>query len=108
MISNVEYQNPIGKSDHCVLKFKLNCFTVHRQITKQRKLYHKGDYNTLNREIKDIDWKELLSPYSPDFNIDNCWNTFHRKIMELEDKFIPTSKPKSDAKVRVFPIDKKT
>ena len=91
-----------------MLKFKLNCFMVHRQKTKQWKLYHKGDYSTLNREIMDINWKELLSPDSPDFNIDHCWNTFHRKIMELEDTFIPTSKPESDAKVRAFPIDKKT
>ena len=46
----------------------------------------------------------MLSPDSPDFNIDNCWNTFHRKIMEVEDKFIPTSKPEYDIKVRAFPI----
>ena len=59
----------------------------------QRGLHH--------TQQRDINWNELLSPNSPYFNID-------RKIMELEDKFIPTSEPKSDTKVTTFPIDKKT
>ena len=33
---------------------------------------------------------------------------FHSKIKELEDKHVPTSKPKAGKKDRKFPIDKKT
>ncbi|KAK3099864.1 hypothetical protein FSP39_010887 [Pinctada imbricata] len=107
MVSNLEYQSPIGKSDHCVVRFDFNCFTVLKHRGRSRKLYHKGDFTSLNKEMKDIDWRELLAIDSEDFDINTCWSKFHSKIKELEEKYIPTSQPKGNKKDRKYPVDKK-
>ena len=108
MISDIEYQSPLGKSDHCVLKFYFNCFTVLRHCNRERKLYNKANFEELNNDIRRINWKELLDKEGDNFDINRCWSVFHSKIKELEDKHVPISKPKAGKKVRKFPIDKKT
>ena len=108
MISDIEYQSPLGKSDHCVVKFYFNCFTILKHCNRERKLYNKANFEELNNDIRSIDWKELLDNDSDNFDINRCWSLFHSKIKELEDKHVPTSKPKAGKKDRKFPIDKKT
>ena len=108
MISSIEYQSPIGKSDHCVLKFDFNCFTVLKHRNRERKLYNKANFEELNNDIMKTNWKELLDVEGDVCDINRCWSVFHGKIKELEDKHVPTSKPKVGKKDRKFPIDRKT
>ncbi|CAC5385682.1 unnamed protein product [Mytilus coruscus] len=35
MISNLEYQSPLGKSDHCTMKFDFNCYTNIKKKAKE-------------------------------------------------------------------------
>ena len=58
-ISDMEYQSPIGKSDHSVLVFNYNCYAVLQDKQFEKTLYDKGDYEGLQKEMDDIEWGEL-------------------------------------------------
>ncbi|KAJ3645765.1 hypothetical protein Zmor_023398 [Zophobas morio] len=62
-ISNLEYLNPIGKSDHSVLMMDLQvCYTRRRRtITLERKMI---DFEVLNKHLGKVDWNCLLSDLS--------------------------------------------
>ena len=74
-IDNIEYQSPLGKSDHCVIVFKYMCnIHVTREI-KTRKSYRKANFEGMRSEIKDIEWKSILEPGT----IDETWKSFCKK-----------------------------
>ena len=56
MINNIEYQSPLGKSDHSVLTFKFNCYTILKNYVRTKLYYNKADYESITKELKDIDW----------------------------------------------------
>ena len=60
MITHLEYQSALGKSDHNVLYFKYNCYTFTRNKRRVKKLYDKADYNAIEEIIMNIKWEELL------------------------------------------------
>ena len=60
-ISNVEVRSPIGKSDHSVIAFTINC-KITRHCAKQiRYDYNKGNYNQMIEEIKKMELVEKLT-----------------------------------------------
>ena len=60
MASNIEYQSPLGKSDHSVLKFDFNCYTVIQNYSRKKVYYNKADYNTIREALHKIEWEENL------------------------------------------------
>ena len=104
-ISDIEYQSPLGKSDHSVMVFKYHCYAeLHeKEITKL--LYDKTDYEGLNNEIREIHWQSWLIGDNADIN--SIWNKFHCKIKELERKYVPLIKIKNNKKFNPFPLDEK-
>ena len=65
-------------------------------------MYDKTDYEGINREIKDIDWKsELLNSES---GINQIRAKFHNKLVELEKKYAPKIKVKHNKKHNIFPL----
>lgn len=103
MISDLEYQSPIGKSDHCLLKFTYNCYTLLKKNRKATKLYSKANFSNFKEELNRIDWEEKLS--NEDINAN--WDYFLSKMNELEEKYIPTKIFDNNKKHR-FPINEKT
>jgi len=59
-IQNIEYLDPVGRSDHCVLSFTLKCYLNYENTKSEKFNYFKGDYDKLRQEL-DIDWNETLS-----------------------------------------------
>ena len=57
----------------------------------------KGDYNSLSKEIKDVDWDAL---FTGDSTVDHCWAQLYELLLSGIDKHIPkkvfkpTNKPK--------------
>ena len=47
MIDNIEYMHPLGKSDHIMMNFVLNCYTEKQEQDSPRFLYHKGNYTCI-------------------------------------------------------------
>lgn len=105
MVSNLLISAPLGKSDHGVLAFQLNCYVDKMLHIKQRRNYNKGDYEKLRNELR-IDWNSLLDPLQHD--IDNQFMAFQEKLEAACDRCIPYIKSTSEVKWRRPPIDKHT
>ncbi len=106
MVGEVDYDSPLGKSDHCVLTFQFNCYAVVKERVKTVRCYDKANYEEISREISEIDWLECLGNTN---NINTIWNAFKIKLKAIEEKFIPTRKIRiSMFKKPKIPIDDAT
>lgn len=103
MINNLKTESPLGKSDHCVIKFELECYSDLSTTDMHRFNWNKGDYERMKIQL-DIDWKETLSENKP---VDEIWQIFHCKLMEAIEDCIP-KKPSKDKYMNRAPLDKKT
>lgn len=56
MIDDVQYLAPLGKSDHCVLLFKVVCHSQRLKNETIRGNYNKGNYDAARGEMKDFNW----------------------------------------------------
>ena len=104
-ISNIEYQSPLGKSDHCIITFDIDCNVLIKSKQKEKRCYHKANYSKMKEEIQDLNWERYLKVDNND--IDDMWKRFHVKLLDLEDKYVPKLKIKNKKKTEV-PIDKET
>ena len=57
MITHLEYQSALGKSDHSVLHFKYNCYTFTMNKRRVKLLYDKADYKAIEEIIRNINWE---------------------------------------------------
>ena len=91
MVTDLEFLPGLGKSDHLVLAFTLNCYTVEQQNQrKTEKLnFFKGDYNTVRDQLSLVDWNYELDG----LNLLQSWSRFAEKIIDLIENYIPASKP---------------
>ena len=96
---NIHSTEPLGKSDHIVLTFDYCCQLEVLVATYTRYLYDKGDYESMNDELLNEEWKVLFQ----DLNISAVWEVFHSKLLYLMNKCIP-SVNFSSAKVRSYPL----
>jgi len=106
MIDKIQYESPLGHSDHGVLLFTVNCSTVISEPNDVKWNFFKGDYESMKKGL-DVDWETLMG----DDDINNMWAKFADKIEDLRDKYIPKTKTKAgkNAKKHHFiPIDQKT
>ena len=62
MLSNLEYVALLGKSDHSVLCFQLNCYVKSDPYTSRHRNYN----NHLLRADLRVDWHSLLNPLHGD------------------------------------------
>ena len=59
LVDKIKEQSPLGKSDHIVMQFDLNCQRSMTDDQPTRVLYTKGDYSSLNNDRKEVNWTEL-------------------------------------------------
>ena len=86
MIEHIDYQSPLGKSDHSVLYMKFLLKQASKFQPKTVHMYDKGDYQKMNEELK-IDWQTLLNV---DQDVNKQWETIKDKIKQTSDKHIPS------------------
>ena len=68
-VDQIYLQDIIGKPDHVVL----NIFVIAKtenEIPIERRLYYKGNYDSMRKYFKSIDWNYLLF----NENIQDSWN----------------------------------
>lgn len=85
-VSKIIFDNPLGSSDHCVLKFDYRCYIDYESIISEKYNYFKGDYDKLRNEL-DCDWQKLLSGKCTEDMID-----IMERLLESMDTRIPKSK----------------
>ncbi len=103
MIGEIQYDSPIGKSDHCVLKFQFKCYAEIEERIKVVTCYDKANYNEISEEITNTHWEDILGKET---NINSLWETFRNKIKSIEATHVPTRNvKKSMFRKSVVPLD---
>ena len=89
-VKDIEYQDPIGNSDHVVLTFKCMLeIDKNLQILKTKYNFNKSDYNKL-REYITQNINEIIKDDNDDIN--SFWNKFKNLILEGMEQCIPKIK----------------
>ena len=87
MIEKIDYQSPLGKSDHSMLSFifkiKSNIKFHPRTIFK----YDQGNYERMKADLT-LDWQSEFNLCGPDTN--KQWELLRSKIKSAEKKHIPS------------------
>ena len=86
-VVNVEYLDPLGSSDHIVIRFEYRCYFEYEKHNFERLNYYKGDYESMRKEL-DIDWDSELK----DNDAVSMLNIFMDKFNSAIDKHVPKSK----------------
>ena len=88
MVDEVVDQGPLGKSDHVVLTFDLNCYKDQEDDQPARFIYTKGDYNNLRSDLLKVNWTEIES-----LDANAAWDFFASRVQKAMDSNIPKTKP---------------
>ena len=86
-INDLQYLSPLGKSDHSVLYFHLQCYTDKKSKTK-RFVYDRADYVSMKQYARTLDWVPNVQTVDERL-IETIWKHFKSNIMYLRDKFVP-------------------
>ena len=93
MVTGLEYLSPLGKSDHCVLKFDFSCYSNPTSTFKPRYIYDKSDYPSI-KDYMNRDWNLEFS--NTHDNVDEQWKILLKHINIARTKWVPmrTGPPK--------------
>lgn len=86
MISDINHYSPLGCSDHVVLIFDFNCYTVMDSNPRMKFSCDRGDFPAKDRDM-DIDWPSYFRDCSEDVNLQ--WSLFKSKLLQTQDLHIP-------------------
>ena len=89
-VRNVELQPPLAGSDHAIVMGDFVTEWKSRVIQKSRRLFHKGDYKSINDGLVSIDWDVEFESKS----VETCMGFLGSKLEALVDEHIPMSTPK--------------
>ena len=89
-VSSIEYLDPLGTSDHCVLKFEYMCYFEYETNTTVRYNYYKADYEGLRNQLN-IDWENELGGKDTNQMLSTFMNKFNNEVERL----VPKSKSRS-------------
>ena len=95
MINQLELAAPIGKSHHVCIHFQFNCYIDPPKSQNPKYIYHKGNYDQMREEIRQIDWQILTIDSS-----EQAYKSFTNNIKSLMDKHIPKTRPNTNRKKR--------
>src|SRR5664279_2948095 len=88
MVTNLVYNEPIGKSHHVVLDWNTNLYTTRALQTDKRYCYERGNYDEMRAMLGKINWQETLC----DKSVEEMWNLIHGHILEAVHKNVPANK----------------
>ena len=91
-IMNLTHLPPLGSSDHECLLWQYFCNSNHKNFIHTKSYnYYKGDYDSLNNYLNEIDWYAKFNGH----DINHNYNTFVQVILSSLDTYIPTVKRKN-------------
>ena len=92
MVSDIQYEYSLGKSDHVILSFKFNNYSdlnsKDNKYTRQN--FFKGDCQSLLGQLELINWDGEMDGL--DLSGSGTW--FTELYIDLLEKYIPESKPR--------------
>ena len=85
-VDNISYNAPIGKSDHCVLSFRLLMDMGDRHDGQpQRRNFYKGDYVHARQLFNSVHWTEELEGK----DVEQAWDIFLKHINHVVGRTFP-------------------
>ena len=85
LVDNLQYNAPLGKSDHVVLQWDL-LLKVQYNVSSQQKLnYWKGNYAEISRGLRTVNWLEEFSNTS----VEQMWTKLKTTVTCLEQQNVP-------------------
>ncbi len=90
MINDIQYIQPLGKSDHVCLVFNTNMYAHTDKKCKLRYAYHRGNYQNMTENLQHIDWEQRLEKW----NTENSWTFFEDILTHEIEENIPKSRSK--------------
>ena len=87
-ITDLQYQAPLGKSDHSVITFTFNCYVDLLPPTKKLQ-YDKADFQSMKRHLCEVGWSNGFNNENTNKPVNDLWFAFKTKILELRDQFVP-------------------
>ena len=87
-VHNLQYLSPIGRSDHCVLTFTFECYTESKANSK-RYTYDVVDYTAVRNFLSANNWTNELLQEMNGKSVEQSWQLFKDKMLELRNRFIP-------------------
>jgi len=85
-IENIDFEAPLGKSDHCVLQIQCKINPTCKQ-SPVKYAFSKGDYTGLRQSLQSVLWEDLFSAHIN--NIEDMWQVFKHEMQIRIEKFIP-------------------
>ena len=89
-VKNIEVIQPLGKSDHGIIVADLICEWKASTTFRPRRLYHKGNYEEMNRLINEVNWEREFEGKT----VNEKYIIFRNKLEEIANICIPMSKPR--------------
>ncbi len=88
MVDKIQYNEPIGKSDHLVLNWEYRCYTLRGGTEQMKYLYSKADYSGMRAAFADEQWDVLMKGKT----VQQQWDIFSHEVNSVIDKFVPHRK----------------
>ena len=89
-VKNITIDNPLGKSDHAMVVGDLICEWRANSIFKPSRLYHKADFEEINKLINEVNWEAEFEGKT----LQQKWEIFKKKVEEIINLCVPLSEPK--------------
>ena len=83
MITDIDHQSPLGKSDHNVLSLRVNCYS--NTYARKKTYYNKANYEEIRNELNKIDWNTTLDVE----DINQQWEVCLTKMKEQIESYVP-------------------
>ena len=84
LVQNVASEPPLGSSDHVVVAFYIMCYYGLEDVEKVRYQYVSGDYETMEEEMKGVNWDEQLHDKER-----MEWEVIRDKIADTVERNVP-------------------
>ena len=94
----INYDVPLGKSDHVVLTWKLLLATSPIPSNQVKYNYHKGDYWSINSSLQMIQWKDRWKGKT----VNEMWTDLKEVLREVVDLHIPLKKERKREKKQII------
>jgi len=95
-ISNIDYQAPLGKSDHVVIVFELalNANKPNPEQHTPKFNWNRGDYDAIRDSLGSIDWDITLEG----LNTEDTWDTLCHVLHRCITKNVPLTRPNNKSR----------
>ena len=91
MVDGLQYNAPLGKSDHVMLNFIFKCYIKSQKPKPRKYKYDQGNYVQMRDKMGEYDWEADLK----DLSCEESWNLFSTRVR----KEMNTSIPKTGTRV---------